>query len=367
MQGMGDFRRQRHRIERHEEQTALTKRVEDFIVDRLRGRSLDNDGSEHQRPDFECLNGLVVIELKNLETSPRTRLENVFDKEIPVAERPNFFGSWPVENVVRDPSKRGKLNQKLYLRLKRAIERVIKKANDQLAAHRARSKRLNTASLVFLINEDHEEYDPQTVGQILVQELGRIDEAGAERNRSIDAVLYFTERHAALVGGEATHPLLHVEGPGSVSKPWTSEMAKLILKRWADYMSGRISATSDDFMADFEPVEVVPSKMKQHEKWGLDYRRRPYMSQWSNEAIRNLWEQALLVTYMSLTKSSPIRPPEADLRTAMERITHIQEECSARGLPLDFFKPEQARFESHVSRMGYPEELKIWLNETIRF
>ena len=111
-----------------------------------------------------------------------------------------FFGSVPMEAAFKNMDDADALRRTALDRLGRTIVTHLKKANDQLARHSADYSRQNRANVMVLINEDHPEYDPQTVGWLVQREFAREDERGV-RYPSIDAVLYLTERHGQVADG----------------------------------------------------------------------------------------------------------------------------------------------------------------------
>lgn len=284
------------RVERTGPIEPLTPRIVAFLKERLGGVSLDEEGDVEERPDFACLKGLVAIEIKSLETDPAERLVNALAPEMESAEWPAFYGTWPIQSVLKNLPNGEDVQAKLLDRLGRTVVRVVKKASDQLARHAARAQRRNLVRLLFLLNEDHQEYDPSTITYVVQRELGRRVEDGSYRNAGIDAVVYLSDRHVATAGSAIYLPALVIFGPTLEDQPWKIDVINLILGRWAAWNGVPILPEGTVNLDDMVTAEHVPDAMKRHESWALDYRRRPAMRSWKDEDLRNLWDHVMLLS-----------------------------------------------------------------------
>lgn len=350
------------RAERHGPVEPLTPRVMKFVEDRLGGRSLDDAGDVEKRPDFECLNGLLAIEIKTLETPPIERIENALKTEKAEADWPVFYGTWPIDSILQNRPNAKDLQKKLLDRLGRALVTHVKKANDQLGHHTARSPRRNLVRLLILLNEDHPEYSPEVVGFLVHRELRRMGSDGNCRNDQIDAVIYITERHLAPGTAEPLLPLTLVLGPGSDDSPWKEEVAHLILRRWAAWNHVPIRTDEQVSAEDFISAEHVPDKMKRHEVWGLEYRRAPYMRAWRDDEVRDLWDYVMLLNILWGHNDTPMKIPMNDLIPVMEQFTHLREEVATRGLSLDYFSKDSApRLRAAADKLPYGPMVTKWL------
>src|SRR5262249_11922579 len=134
-------------------------------------------------------------------------------------------------------------------RIGRSIVNDLKKANKQLAAHAEQFARKNLVRMLLLINEDHGIYDPQTVFQVVSKALWR-HESGSPLYPNVDSVLYLTERHAAVVRGQVTFPLIFVHGTPVEHMPWKKLVFDYVVHKW-ELWSGRIVMNGHNNSADF--------------------------------------------------------------------------------------------------------------------
>lgn len=85
------------RFERHGGPPDLEAAFKVFVVEKLRGRALDDNWDQEsargQFPDFACFGDLVLIEMKHLEADQSDRLNDVLRQKIDPAELPFFYGA----------------------------------------------------------------------------------------------------------------------------------------------------------------------------------------------------------------------------------------------------------------------------------
>ena len=347
------------RIERNGAAERLTPRVERFLKECLGGVCQDDVQSpEQRRVDYVCRSGLLAIEIKTLEEDASERLGNLTDELRELAEWPMFFGEWPAESILKNFADPVPIKLRLLNRVGRAIVTHLKKANKQLIAHAERFPRKNLVRAVILINEDHDIYSPEIVAHIAGHAL-RKREAGTPMLGDIDGVLYFTERHATMINGQIAFPILHLQGPGVVAAPWKAEVISSALDRWSEFTRSDLHEAED--VRQFEAIEAVPDTMKRHEHWALCYRRQPYLKGHTQGQLRDLWDEAMVVSVLNLMTGSPLRPDQDAVMVAMEKQTHLQQEIGGRGMPLGAFAFDRDRFVAAGRRLKLPDKAIAWL------
>ncbi len=91
------------RIERTGPVESLTPRVERFIVEGLRGQSLnDPDNSKRLRPDYACFCGPVAIEVKTLEDDGEEHVANLVEQLRFSADWPILLGRAPMDAFIKN-------------------------------------------------------------------------------------------------------------------------------------------------------------------------------------------------------------------------------------------------------------------------
>lgn len=347
------------RIERNGAAERLTPRVERFLKECLGGVCQDDVQSpEQRRVDYVCRGGLLAVEIKTLEEDASERLGNLTDELRELEEWPMFYGAWPVESILKNFADPVLIKQRLLNRLGRAIVTHLKKANKQLIAHASLFPRKNLVRTVVLINEDHDVYSPEIVAHIVGHALQK-REAGKLMLGDIDGILYFTERHATMINGQIAFPILHLQGPGVVAAPWKAEVISSAVDRWSEFTRSDLYDTGD--VRQFEAIEAVPDTMKRHEYWALCYRRQPYLKGHTQEQLRDLWDEVMVVSVLNFATASPLRHDHDATMLAMEKQTHLQQEIGTRGLPLGAFAIDRDRFVAAGRRLNLPDEAIAWL------
>lgn len=351
------------RLERTGRVVRLTPRVERFLVEALGGISLDEVHShEETRIDYACLRGLVAIELKTLEGDPSERTNNFVDTLRDRDDFPTFFGAVPLEAAISNMKEPEKLRRSAIERLGRAIVTHIKKANDQLQRHMIDFPRRACLKLLVLVNEDHPEYDPESVAWIAQREMARQTATGY-RYQNIDALLYLTERHGQAIDGLVAFPITNIHGPLLDQQPWKEDLLQHIVVKWAGWQGRPLHTIVDDEDAKFATIDHVADQTPRHETWRVQYRRNPYLRGLSDGQLRDQFDEVMLVTTLWGLKGSPIKLDMAAAMTAIERFTHIQIEMHERAIPMEHFNFEFSRELAAAARLKLPQIAIEWLHE----
>lgn len=350
------------RIERTGRVEPLTPRIKAFLCEALEGRSLDDlQDPKERRVDYLCLDGLLAVEVKSLEDDGGERMGNLLAELQERDDWPLFLGSAPVEAFLQHTNDPEGLRRKTLERIGRSAVNHLKWANKQFEAHCIRFPRSRTVRVVIYANEDHEAYDPDTMGFVLLRALGQKIE-GRPRYEHIDFALYFTERHGLAVDGLTAFPILVVEGLGVRDDKWKIDVAQDIVKRWAEW-SGR-PLREADALASFTTIENVPEAMSRGELWALEYRRRPYLKALSREQLRDRFDEVALMGLLAGAKGAPLLLPEGALIDAGRLFGDLLAEMGNRAIPITEFRHDPERQVAACRRLKLPDKVISWL-ETI--
>lgn len=316
------------------------------------------------RPDYLCLRGLLVVEVKSLEEDAQQRIANVTEELEKREDWPVFVGAWPINSIIRNMDDPETIKRKLTDRIGRAIVSHLKKANKQLAAHASTYPRSSQVRLVILINEDHEVYDPAVTVVVLQKALARF-EGDVPMYESIDAVMYLTERHATQDGDDVAYPIITVTGPAMDDYPWKGDVLDFVVWKWSQWTGARFipgnTADAAAFLNSFATIERIPDELRRHEAWSLAYRRNPYMRSWSYEKLRDHWDEVNIVGMLAFIKDAPVKPPQATIAKFFEQFTYLMDEIAYRGLPMPMFKAKPSRMIAAATRIGVPFAGLRWL------
>lgn len=349
------------RIERTGPAKPLTPRVERFLIERLGGVSLDDiQSAETLRADYSCLRGLLAIEVKSLEDSPNARMDNLFNELRERPDWPMFLGSAPIESFIKNVDDPETVRRDVIGRIGRGVINPLKKANRQLEAHAVNMSRSRVVRALFLINEDQEIYDPHTVSYILWHAVRR------EKNcvplyEHVDAIIYFTERHATVRGDKVVFPLLTVEGAGVYDAPWKADIIQLIMDRWSAYTYGATCAFDD--VREFATIDHIPDSAPRYERWRTDYLRGPYLRSLSQEDLRNRFDEVSLLATLPMLIGTPLTLPPEGVQLAMQCFGDMMMELAERAIPITHFPHSAERAIEAAKRLNLEPHVVAWVED----
>lgn len=363
----GGFRSHSHRrphirIERSAKFPSLTPRVTRFLKTALGGQTLDDIESPNtRRVDFSCLRGLVAIEVKSLNEPPNARIQNVVDEQVLRGDWPQFLGPAPLESFIRKTHDPAETSHKMAERIGRAIQNHLKKADKQLAAHASNHPRPNLVRLVFLLDEDHEEYTPDMAAFTINQFFLRRDDKSEPRYKHIDATIYLTERYATYSQGRLTFPVLALKNDPSLFLPWKASVIHFVLARWAAWNASPLFFASNDSSDSFQQIFDVPAQMSRGEQWRLDYARRQYMTSFSTESLREKFDEHVVHSVLFAAKHAPARISQVEFAASQAVFAGVVFEMSKRAITADDFRLDPDRIVKAAIRMKLSLETAYWV------
>ncbi len=328
-------------------------------MEALGGEALDDvQDAEARKADFECLRGLLAIELKSLEDDASERMDNLTDELRERPDWPMYYGSVPIESVLKHMKEPEEVRRRLVDRIGRAIRKHMRKANKQLAAHDATFPRKNMVKVMVLANEDHEIYDPEMVAYVVHHLLLRQHD-GAPLYPHIDAVIFVSERHATPFDQLIAFPIVCIEGQSIRSAAWKSDVLDTLMARWAKW-NGVPIYHCDLRTQKFKTIDHIPERMKRYEQWQLDYKRRPYMRGFTGEQLRERFDEIMCVSSLSLIKDSPLKPSHDATAWSLSSMSHLMLEMGWRGVPVTQFEFSPERLAAAARRLRLPANVVAW-------
>lgn len=349
------------RIERTGQVAPLTPRVMKFIKEALSGISLDVPGSVNEvRPDYLCIGGRLVIELKTLAEDGTDRMENLTDELRKREDWPMFLGSAPMQAFIQNTNDPEGIRRRVIERLGRGIINHLKKANRQLEAHSKTSKVKNLVRMLLLVNEDHEAYDPHMVSYILWHAVRQIKD-GIPRYEHVDLIVYMTERHAQMIDGCLNFPTLVIEGSPCAIDEWKGNFGELFVTRWSRW-NGRTLRPEADVSA-FETIEHVPDSAKRQDFWKLEYRRRPYLRGLTDIQLNDQFDEVTLINSLSFLKDSPLELTAEQRTAGIRMFGDMMDEMAHRAIPVTQFQHTADRAIAAAHRLKLPIVVIQWVEK----
>lgn len=354
------------RIERSGEVPPFTPRVTKFLVGALSGVSLDApNSSNEQRPDFLCLGGRLVIELKTLAEDGSDRMNNLINELRQQEDWPIFLGSAPMQAFIKNVNDPEGVRHRVIERLGRGIINHLKKANRQLESFTKTSNAKNLVRMLLLVNEDHETYDPHTVSYILWHAV-RQQNDGAPRYQYVDLVIYLTERHAKVEDGRIAFPTLVIEGPACGHEEWRREFGRLFLNRWARWNGQPIKGVPEFDFSGFETIDHIPDQVSRQDFWKLEYRRKPYLRPLTEEQLYARFDEVTLFNSLTFLKNSPLQIDIEQGMIGIRQFSDLMDEMAHRCIPVTRFPRTADRVVAAAYRLGLTPSVIKWVEGNFR-
>ncbi|WP_454884906.1 hypothetical protein [Sphingomonas oryzagri] len=333
----------------------------EFIQRALAGVSLDDpDSANDKRPDFLCLGGRLVIELKTLAEDGSDRMDNLTDELRQRDDWPMFLGSAPMQAFIQNTRDPEGVQRRVLERLGRGIINHLKKANRQLEAHSKTSSTKNLARMLLLVNENHEAYDPHTVSYILWHAIRQMKDATL-RYEHVDLIVYITERHAQVREGRVAFPTIIIEGASCETDEWKGQFGGFFVARWARWNGHSLEAGAD--VSDFETIDHVPDQASRKDFWKLEYRRNPYLRGLTEAQLYDRFDEVTLINSLSFLKDCPIEIA-ADARTyGVHMFSDMMDEMAHRAIPVTRFPHKADRAIAAGHRLKLPTAVLRWIEQ----
>ncbi len=157
-----------------------------------------------------------------------------------------------------------------------------------------------------------------------------------------------------------TFPVTRVEGAGVYDAPWKSDVLEFIQHRWIQFCGYPELAVENPETMQFETIDHIPDEAPRHERWRTDYRRKPYLKALTTEALRDEFDEILLINTISMLKAPPIVIPKEQTMVSLERFTHMMLELADRAIPITQFDHDPRRMIAAARRLGMPERVETW-------
>ena len=351
-------------VERPPRTRSLEEDFFDFIQNGLGALSLDLDGDKFSRPDY-LLDDDLLIEVKNLEASPSQKISAALTHERTSTNWPLAFGKMGPQHF----EKSGILDRnkkELLKKTQSAIRKDLQRANKQFIAHSEREGK-RFASVMILLNENHIEYTPDMVGHAIFSEMKSGERAGRTSYSNLDAVIYVTERHYTTLAAPPFAAYTVMQLLNADPHPEIGNYLNKISSGWATRGSSPpITVYGIPKPAPPGIIEIVEPKMAQSELWRLNYRRDPYMKDFSHSQISSAFFANTMKFSLRFIKGAP-RAGQGHDPLELQESTEILEELSLRGTNmLDVIPtPKVLKMALREVRPNRVEEK--WLRENFQF
>jgi hypothetical protein len=105
--------------------------------------------------------------------------------------------------------------------------------------------------------------------------------------------------------------------------------------------------------------------MRRSELWEQEYRRKPYMRDWSDDEVIGMWDFTTMMTLLAFHIDPPTRVPREGMMKLMETTSHLMKEFASRGIALDRIRPTKERNDAAISKITYGPIVQEWLRKQV--
>jgi len=351
------------RVERRGGPPHLQTAFKHFIVNQLKGRSLDDRKDEEAKlgkfPDFACFRDLVLIEMKHLESKQNERVNETYKKQVISEEEPIFYGT---RRVDFDKLSNGdEIRSAILNKLSQTIEAHLRKANRQFGDYRSRNPRKNSVSVCLLLNSQIDEFSPDVVMHAVHRKI-KPGESGL-RFPHIDAVIYISEKHfQQLPAGRVAFAIVTVIGVPAIEQSWKTELVDLVAQKWSEFRTG--AAPVSGLPDQFESVDDIPESMTRPEAWKLAYKRNPYLRTQSDQQLRLYFHRCVALNSLAFLKGNWPKPSHYETSSRLRLFDDAIQEINRRGLDMRQFNPRDLSEQDRCTIYAdLPEELVQLLSD----
>ena len=190
---------------------------------------------------------------------------------------------------------------------------------------------------------------------------------GALHFPAINAVLYFSEKHATLLpNGRIAYAIAIYECFGALNDPWKMIFVNSIVQAWSALRTGDGTAEGSN-LKEFDVMHDIPDRMSRSDMWYLEYQRNRYPKNISDERLKVLYHRNIAISSINLMKGDWPKLSQEQLMENMRRFAHIIEETNRRGIDLRTFSPKELTPEQRAEvYQGLPAKLIATLTEPPR-
>ncbi|MEO5958646.1 MAG: hypothetical protein ABIR80_05990 [Opitutaceae bacterium] len=324
---------------------ALEDRVLRFLGTRKGAEAMDAltmspEQQASEKADFFLSGREVVCEVKSLQTDTKEKIEKLV---APLSERPDmplYYGSWPIEKVLRHFPEGEQIKRELYDAATTAVQTLFRKANRQIRATKQVFSRPRASGALVIANDLIDLLSPEVLGRKVWDLFGKRTSEGDLQFPEVECVWIICETHfAEIAPGHKGVPAIVLSRPGtSIAERVMCELQP----QWAEFHGmPLVSMNSNVFHStsfqEFSDVVGTAQKIPLHEAWRRAYRQNPYLRRHTIPELKSCF--ALLMTGITpgMLKGASDEQRNRS-RTLIERWTHFLEEVNERGLDMKIFQ-----------------------------
>jgi hypothetical protein len=306
--------------------------------------ALTEEQREANKADYLFAGREVIAELKALKTDAFDKIEKILAPYRETPEWPLFFGAQDLQKILSHLPDREKINRKLVEAVTDSVERIVRKANQQIRDTKRTFNLPDAGGLLIILNDLVEIISPDLIAYRVRRSLSKRIEKGSDELcfPDVSAVVIIGGTHYAQVNPNVKGiPILIITSNVPEAKK-VEEFISALIQKWSAFdgqplvkmdgaqaMTTQFRKISDDAKREQGPITV-------QQYWEYEYRGRPYLRRLSKEDLLQYGRQLFEEMTPNFLKGVP-KEPQEQVENQIMRFTHFLEEVRFRGVDMREF------------------------------
>lgn len=302
--------------------------------------ALPADKKGNRIADYFLFNREVILEIKTLVVDAEHKVEETVELHRDRQDFPVFYGEIALDKVLAYLPDGEAINEQIYGRITRSIQKAFKSANDQILSTRDSFGSSNSVGILALLNENIGILSPDIIAAKISEMLTRKHENGSFCYSQIASVLIINEGHfVKLENGMNGLPLLVIDGPYAEKFPNIRFIMDFLIKSWADFnrtplfMKETGGLQGMNFQLNSDIDQKQETMIPRQELWRREYLSNPYLRENTKEVLLH-YGRDLMNTIAPMMMVGSEKPSADKIQNSMQQFTHFMEEMKFRGLDM---------------------------------
>lgn len=195
---------------------------------------LKTDKRGNRIADYLLSDREVIVEVKTLLEDPEHKVELTLDLHRKREDYPLVFGKVALQEVLGHLPDGEEINEQIYGRVTRSIQKAFKSAEEQILATRNALGLENSMGILVILNEKLAILSPDIITAKVSEMLTRQNTDGSYVYSQIASVVVISESHVAkLSSGVTARSIFVIDGPFAERFPKAQSVTDSIMTSWA--------------------------------------------------------------------------------------------------------------------------------------
>ena len=297
---------------------------------------------QEEKADYLFSDRDLIIEVKNIESDPSFKLEELNENLKNEPDYPLFFGEKNLTDVFEHFENSDELSQIAYKKLTMQVERALEKAEKQIKNTRKKFGLDSAYGVVIILNDLVKVLDPDHIASRAAKFLLKTNN-GRYRYKNINSIVLISETHKVKNSGpyEEALPIVFINSPHTQANSLHNLKLDDLLKQWSHFcgrqyieIERKISQADNYFNERGSNATERP--MVRQELWRAQYITNRYYKKLSDDDFLKAVAVVMDELMPHFLKNKP-NLSENKLMELMQASTHCVEEAQIRNMDMRHF------------------------------